>query len=192
MDYESELQPCFSPPEDDISEPGKSPRTPVPGQADSSTPDYKLGAGAAEYAPMAGHKRRPNSPEDAQRCKAPKELSACPPGTAPVGSKPIPVDLSACPPGTAPVGSKPIPVDLSACPPGTAPVGSKPISVDLLAYPPGTARVGRKPISSDILANLPGTAPEGSKPIPIDAVANLPGTAPEGNKSIHEPDGGGL
>ena len=89
LDYESELQPCFSPPEDDISEPGESPRTPVPGQADSSTPDYEFGAGAAEYAPMAGQKRRPNSPEDAQRRKAPKDLSACPPGTAPEGSKPI-------------------------------------------------------------------------------------------------------
>ena len=38
LDYEPELQPCFSPPEDDISEPGESPRTPVPGQADSSIP----------------------------------------------------------------------------------------------------------------------------------------------------------
>ncbi len=37
VDYESEHQPCFSPHVDDISEPGDSPHTPVPGQADSSS-----------------------------------------------------------------------------------------------------------------------------------------------------------
>ncbi len=31
VDYESELQPCFSPHVDDISEPGDSPRTPIHG-----------------------------------------------------------------------------------------------------------------------------------------------------------------
>ncbi len=36
LDYEFEHQPCFSPHVDDISEPGDSPRTPIPGQADSS------------------------------------------------------------------------------------------------------------------------------------------------------------
>jgi hypothetical protein len=43
VDYEPEDQPCFSPHEDDVSEPGDSPRTPVPGQADSSSPDYEFG-----------------------------------------------------------------------------------------------------------------------------------------------------
>jgi hypothetical protein len=73
VDYEPEDPPCFSPHEDDISEPGDSPRTPVPGQADSSSPDYEFGGGAADDdAPMAGQKRRPNSPEDELRRKAPK------------------------------------------------------------------------------------------------------------------------
>ncbi len=58
---------------DDISEPGDSPRTPVPGQADSSSPDYEFGEGTADDAPMAGQKRRQNSPEDEQRRKASKD-----------------------------------------------------------------------------------------------------------------------
>jgi hypothetical protein len=36
----------------------------VPGQADSSSPDYEFGGEVADDAPMAGQKRRPNSPED--------------------------------------------------------------------------------------------------------------------------------
>ncbi len=67
LDYESEHQPCFSPHVDDISEPGDSLRTPIPGQADSSSPDYEFSAGTADDAPMAGQKRHPNSPEDEQR-----------------------------------------------------------------------------------------------------------------------------
>ncbi len=54
VDYEPEDQPCFSPHVDDISEPGDSPRTPIPGQADSSSPDYEFGAGAEDDAHMAG------------------------------------------------------------------------------------------------------------------------------------------
>ncbi len=76
LDYESEHQQCFSPHVDDISEPGDSPRTSIPGQADSSSPDYEFSAGTADDAPMAGQKRRPNSPEDEQRRKAPKDESA--------------------------------------------------------------------------------------------------------------------
>jgi hypothetical protein len=77
VDYERENPPCFSPPEDDISEPDDRPRTPVPGQADSSSPDYEFGSKAADDAPMAGQKRRPNSPEeDELRRKAPKDESA--------------------------------------------------------------------------------------------------------------------
>ncbi len=83
LDYESELQPCFSQPVDDILEPGDSPRTPVPGQADCSSPDYEFGAGTADDAPMAGQKRRPNFPEDELRRKASKDHLAYPPGTAP-------------------------------------------------------------------------------------------------------------
>jgi hypothetical protein len=73
--YESEVQPSFSPAED-ISEPEDRLRTPVPGQDGSSSPDYDLGDVAADDAPMAGQKRRPNSPEDEQRRKAPKDGSA--------------------------------------------------------------------------------------------------------------------
>ncbi len=76
VDYEPEDPQCFSPPEDDISEPDDRPRTPVPGQADSSSPDYEFGSKAADDAPMAGQKRRPNSPEDELRRKAPKDNSA--------------------------------------------------------------------------------------------------------------------
>ncbi len=76
MDYEPEDPPCFSPHEDDISEPDDSPRTPVPGQAGSSSPDYEFGGKAADDAPMAGQKRRPNSSEDELRRKAPKDDSA--------------------------------------------------------------------------------------------------------------------
>ncbi len=48
VDYEPEDPPCFSPHEDDVSEPDDSPRTPVPGQADSSSPDYEFGGEAAD------------------------------------------------------------------------------------------------------------------------------------------------
>jgi hypothetical protein len=54
VDYEPEDPLCFSPPEDDISEPDDRPRTPVPGQADSSSPDYEFGNKAA----ARGAKRR--------------------------------------------------------------------------------------------------------------------------------------
>ncbi len=47
LDYESENQPCFSP-AGDISEPEDRLRTPIPGQADSSSPDYEFGAGTAD------------------------------------------------------------------------------------------------------------------------------------------------
>ncbi len=72
LDYESEHQPCFSP-AGDISEPEDRLRTPIPGQANSSSPDYEFGAGTANDAPMAGQKRHPNFPEDEQRRKAPKD-----------------------------------------------------------------------------------------------------------------------
>ncbi len=52
--YDPEDQPCFLPHEDDVSEPGDSPHTPIPGQADSSSPDYEFGGGAADDALMAG------------------------------------------------------------------------------------------------------------------------------------------
>ncbi len=107
VDYDSGIQPSFSPAEEEISEPEDRLHTPVPGQDGSSSPEYDFGDVAADDAPMAGQKRRQNSPEDQQRRKAPKDHSAYPPGTAPVGSKPNPFDVSAYPPGTAPVGSKP-------------------------------------------------------------------------------------
>ncbi len=45
----------------------------MPGQDGSSSPDYDFGDVAADDAPMAGQKRRPNSPEDELRRKAPKD-----------------------------------------------------------------------------------------------------------------------
>ena len=108
VDYESEDQPCFSPHVDDISEPGDSPRTPIPGQADSSSPDYEFGAGTADDAPMAGQKRRPNSPEDQLRRKASKDELAA---SSRRGGKSIPFlkddIIVASPTGTAPGGSQP-------------------------------------------------------------------------------------
>jgi hypothetical protein len=105
VDYESEHQPYFSPHVDDISEPGDSPHTPIPGQAHSSSPDYEFGAGTADDAPMAGQKRRPNSPEDELRRQAPKDELAA---SSRRGGKPILLFkddiIVANPPGTAPGG----------------------------------------------------------------------------------------
>ncbi len=54
VDYEPEDPPCFSPHEDDVSEPDDSPRTPVPGQADSSSPDYEFGGEGRMMHPWRG------------------------------------------------------------------------------------------------------------------------------------------
>ncbi len=147
VDYEPEDQPCFSPHEDDVSEPGDSPRTPIPGQADSSSPDYEFGGGAANDAPMAGQKRRSNSPEDELRRKAPKDELAA---SLRRGGKSIPLFKDDI---------------IVANPPGTAPGGSQPTQdKDELA---ASLRRGRKPIplfkDDNIVANPPGTAPEGSQ-----------------------------
>ncbi len=69
VDYEPDIQPSFSPAVEAISEPEDRVRTPVPGQAGNSSPEYDFGAVTADDAPMAGQKRRPNSPEDELRRK---------------------------------------------------------------------------------------------------------------------------
>ncbi len=58
VDYESGIQPSFSPAVEAISEPEDRERTPVPGQDGSSSPDYDFGDVTADDAPMAGQKRR--------------------------------------------------------------------------------------------------------------------------------------
>ncbi len=110
VDYEPENPPCFSPHDDDVSEPGESPRIPLPGQADNSSPDYEFGGEAEDDAPMAGQKLRPNSPEDDLRRKASKDELAA---SLRRDGKSIPFlkdDIVANPPGTAPGGgSQPTP-----------------------------------------------------------------------------------
>ncbi len=77
MDYEPESPPSFSPAVEELSDPDDRPRTPVPGQADSSSPEYDFGVNEADDAPMAGQKCRPNfSEEEEQRRKAAKDESA--------------------------------------------------------------------------------------------------------------------
>jgi hypothetical protein len=81
VDYESETPPSFSPVVEEFSEPEDLLLcTPVSEQADSSSPEYEFGGKAADDAPMAGQKRRPNSPQgDELRRKAPKDESAAHP-----------------------------------------------------------------------------------------------------------------
>ncbi len=77
VDYEPETPPSFSPTVEKLSDPDDRPRTPVPGQADSSSPEYEFGVIEADDAPTAEQKRRPNfSEEEDQRRKAPKDESA--------------------------------------------------------------------------------------------------------------------
>ncbi len=66
----------FSPAKDVFSAPEDRPSTPVPGRGDSSSPDCDFGRVVANDAPMAGQKRRPISPDDELRRKAPKHDSA--------------------------------------------------------------------------------------------------------------------
>ncbi len=142
VDDEPEDQPCFLPHVDDILEPGDSPRTPVPGQADSFSPDYEFGGGAADDAPMAGQNRRPNSPEDELRRKAPKDELAA---SLRRGGKPIPLFKDDI---------------IVANPPGTAPGGSQPTK-DKDEWAASLRRGGKAVISAeqDEQKNLPGTAP---------------------------------
>jgi hypothetical protein len=109
VDYESDIQPSFSPAVEAISEPEDRVRTPVPGKAGNSSPEYNFGGVAADDAPMARQKRRPSSPEDELRRKAPKDDSAA---SLRRGGKSVPFlkdDIVANLPGTAPGGSKPTP-----------------------------------------------------------------------------------
>jgi hypothetical protein len=77
VDYEPESPPSFPPAVEELSDTDECPRTPVPGQADSSSPEYEFGVIEADDAPMAGQKCRPNFPEEEeQRLKAPKDESA--------------------------------------------------------------------------------------------------------------------
>ncbi len=43
VDYEPETPPSFPPAVEDLSDPDDRPRTPVPGQAGSSSPEYEFG-----------------------------------------------------------------------------------------------------------------------------------------------------
>ncbi len=54
VDYETETPPSFSPTVEDLSDPDDRPRTPVPGQADSSSPEYEFGVIEADDAPTVG------------------------------------------------------------------------------------------------------------------------------------------
>ncbi len=146
VDYEPEDPPCFSPPEDDISEPDDRARTPVPRQAGSSLPDYELGSKAADYVPIAGQKRRPNSPEeDELRRKAPKDDSAA---SLRRGGKSVPI----------------LKDDNVANLPRTASGGSKTShDEEKSAAPPRKGGRSAIPAKQDELANLPTSALEGSK-----------------------------
>ncbi len=59
VNYEPESPPSFSPTVEELSEPEDRVRTPVPGQADNSTPD-DFRANPVKDAAMAGRKRRRN------------------------------------------------------------------------------------------------------------------------------------
>jgi hypothetical protein len=54
VDYEPESPPSFSPAVEEFSEPEDRLRTPVPGQADSSSPEYEFSGKAAEKHPWRG------------------------------------------------------------------------------------------------------------------------------------------
>jgi hypothetical protein len=146
VDYEPETPLSFSPAVEDLSDPDDRPRTPVPGKADSSSPEYEFGVIEADNAPMAGQKRRPNFPEEEeQRRKAPKDESAA--------------SLRRC-------GKSVIPCkdDSVTNLPRSTSGGSKPTDdKDESAAP---LRKGGKsviPAKRDDLANLPTSTLEGSK-----------------------------
>jgi hypothetical protein len=148
VDYEPETPPSSFPPSvEALSDPDDRPRTPVPGQADSSSPDYEFGVIEADDAPMAGQKRRPNFPEEEeQRRKAPEDESAA--SLRRGGKSVIP-----CKDGSV------------ANLPGSASEGSKPTDdKDESAAP---LRKGGKSVipakRDDHLANLPTSTLEGSK-----------------------------
>jgi hypothetical protein len=186
VDYEPEDPPCFLPHGDDVSEPDDSPRTPVPGQADSSFPDYEFGGEAADDAPMAGQKRRPNSPEDELRRKAPKDELAA---SLRRSDKSIPLFkddiIVANPPGTAPGEVSPHQTKTNRQPLSGEVVRpslfSKTISCPIYGGPlrgevsPCLTKANRQPLlgravsplflvkRDDNLANLPISTLEGSK-----------------------------
>jgi hypothetical protein len=76
VDYESESPPSFSPAVEEFSEPEDQLRTPVPGQADRSSPEYEFSGKAADDAPMAGQKRRRNFRQPNDKDESIKDESA--------------------------------------------------------------------------------------------------------------------
>jgi hypothetical protein len=77
VNYEPEDPLCFSPAEDDISEPEDPLLTPEHIRAEMLSSTDVLGSDEADDAPMAGQKRPPNFPEgEEQRRKAAKDESA--------------------------------------------------------------------------------------------------------------------
>jgi hypothetical protein len=108
-DYEPETTPpSFPPTIEELSDPDDRPRTPVPGQAGSSSPEYEFGVIEADDAPMTGQKRRPNfSEEEEQRRKAPKDESEASLRRGGKSVIPFKDDSVANLPGSTSGGSKP-------------------------------------------------------------------------------------
>jgi hypothetical protein len=119
VDYEPESPPSFSLAVEELSDPEDRPRTPVPGQADSSSPEYDFGVNPAEDAAMAGRKRRQNfQEEEEQRRIAAKDDSAALPRKGGKSVVPAKRDGVANLPRTASGGRKSaIDKDYSAAPP---------------------------------------------------------------------------
>jgi hypothetical protein len=76
VDYEPESPPSFSSAVEEFSEPEDRLRTPVLGQADSSSPEYEFSGKAADDAPMAGQKRRRNFRQPNDKDESIKDESA--------------------------------------------------------------------------------------------------------------------
>ncbi len=76
VNYEPESPPSFSPAVEEFPEPEDRLRTPVPGQADSSSPEYEFNGKAADDAPMAGQKRRRNFRQPDDKDESIKDESA--------------------------------------------------------------------------------------------------------------------
>jgi hypothetical protein len=146
VDYEPETPLSFSPTVEELSDPDDRPRTPVPGQAGSSSPGCEFGVIEADDAPTVGQKRRQSfSEEEEQRRKAPKDESAA--SLRRGGKSVIPLKDDSV-------------SNLSR----TASGGSKPTDDKNESAAP--LRKGGKsviPAERDDLANLPTSALEGSK-----------------------------
>jgi hypothetical protein len=181
---------------EEFSEPEDRLRTPVPEQADSSSPEYEFGGRAADDAPMAGQKRRPNFPQgDELRRKASKDESAA---SLRRGGKSVisaEADESvATLPRTALERSKSfIDKDESAASLTRGGKSVVPFKDDNVANLPRTASGESKPTrDKDESAASPRVGGKSVIPAMRDVLANLPTSALGGSKSSDELDGGGL